>query len=37
MAFGYQILGFGSGGTSPSEWLEATGGTITTYTDGGVD
>ena len=37
MSFGYQILGFGSGGPGVSEWLEATGGTTSTYTDGGVD
>ena len=36
MSFGYQVLGFGSGG-GPAKWLEASGGTTVEYSDGGVD
>ena len=32
MSFGYQILGFGSGGAG-APYMEATGGTVVTYTD----
>ena len=37
MSFGYQILGFGSGGPTGPKWMEATGGTLVSYTDAGVD
>jgi len=30
MSFGYQVLGFGSGGAAPSTYVVASGGTITT-------
>ena len=36
MSFGYQILGFGAG-SSAAQWLEATGGVESTYTDSGTD
>jgi len=36
MSFGYQILGFGAGGGA-GPWMEAEGGTLVNYSDGGTD